>query len=234
MTTTDVIIPPHPAKWSPAVLDVIADRLDDYTIGAAVVPSILDPFAGRDIDRLAATSPGSQFYGIELEPEWAAASDRCQVGDALDLPWGGSTFDALVTSPAYGNRMADAHDAKDTSKRITYRHQLGRMPSDGSSAVLQWGPEYRAFHERAWSEALRVLRGRALVMVNISNHIRDGDEQRVVEFHLNAWLRLGATIEEIVKIPTPRSRFGANHEARVDGERLLVLRAPEKPAGTML
>lgn len=229
-------IPPHPAKWSPAVLDAISEVFAKQTWDGVPhgVPAVLDPFAGPDLDRLADALPGIGLYGVELEPEWAAASERCQVGDALALEWGGSTFHALVTSPTYGNRMADCHEARDDSTRITYRHKLRRMPSEGSSAVLQWGPTYRRFHERAWAEALRVLEGNALVVVNVANHIRDGIEQRVVEFHMNAWLQLGATIEEVVKIATPKMGFGANGDLRTDGERLLVLRAPNKPKGTML
>lgn len=58
------------------------------------------------------------------------------IGDATRLPFDNRMFDAVITSPTYGNRMADHHDAQDGSKRITYRHS-GRHPSRWSAAVLE-------------------------------------------------------------------------------------------------
>ena len=38
---------------------------------------------------------------------------RAYAGDlTLELPWPENTFDAICTSPTYGNRMADHHDAR--------------------------------------------------------------------------------------------------------------------------
>lgn len=224
------VAPSHPAKWSRAVLDTINELWQRYEVPG----QILDPFAGVGLPQLREVVPvDSILIGVEIEEEWAAASGAW-CGSALNLPWTDPMVDALVTSPCYGNRMADCHEAKDDSSRITYRHKLGRMPTEGSAGVLQWGQAYRTFHEQAWAEALRVLKSRALVAVNISNHIRHDVEQRVTEWHLNAWLQLGATIEEVIKVPTPRMGFGANGDKRTDGERLLVLRAPAKPTGSML
>ena len=52
-----------------------------------------------------------------------------------------ATFDMVVTSPTYGNRMADHHNAKDGRRRITYTHNLGRTLTPGNSGAMQWGED---------------------------------------------------------------------------------------------
>lgn len=112
------------------------------------------------------------------------------------------------------------------SRRNTYTHKLGRKPSRGSTAVLQWGYQYRVATERHCIEIARTLKPGSLAVINISNHIRDGVEQRVVEWWLNWWLVRGCTLIEARRVPTQRLGDGANREARVDGEMVLVLRLP--------
>lgn len=210
------------------------------------------------------------------------------MGDATALPeeWTG-LFDVIATSPCYGNRMADNHEARDScagcggtgvtiseegcsdapwtcpncgvactcgvlakeltkhnrrclvcrgqvcpgcggnglSKRYTYRRALGRSPSPGSSATLQWGGFYRTLHHRAWEEAARVLRPQGLLLVNIKNHVRDHAEQRVVEWHEGCLLKVGFAVLDTVRLPAPGLRHGENHEARVEEERIIVARA---------
>src|SRR3990167_7947475 len=153
--------PKHPAKFGDAVLDAAVQLL--YRVHAPGAKTdggpmtILDPFAGvGKVHRL--RDYGFLTIGVEIEPEWADQSPHTVVGDALDLPWPNAHFDAICTSPSYGNRMADHHDAKDGSPRHTYRHYLGRPLSPHNSGAMQWGREYRAFHRRAWAEAARVLK----------------------------------------------------------------------------
>ena len=93
------------------------------------------------------------------------------VGNALALPmeWT-NCFDMVITSPTYGNRMADHHNARDGSKRLTYTHQLGRPLSETNSGRMHWGQDYKDFHVRAWSEVDRVLKppkDRTMVPVTI-------------------------------------------------------------------
>jgi hypothetical protein len=83
---------------------------------------------------------------VELEPEWASQHPRTMVGDARALPLPDATFDMVVTSPTYGNRMTDHHNAKDGSRRITYTHNLGRTLTPGNSGAMQWGEDYRQLH----------------------------------------------------------------------------------------
>jgi hypothetical protein len=130
-----------------------------------------------------------------------------------------------MTSPTYGNRIADHRNAKDGSHRVSYKHTLGRDLTPGNSGAMQWGPAYGELHLLAWPESLRVLPG-GLMVVNVSDHIRKGEVQAVVEWHSHTLLDLGMMAERDEQIETPRMRRGANHQLRVEHEHLLVMRKP--------
>lgn len=209
----------HPAPFSDALLPVFAEVLEGCT-------TILDPFAGTGkIHRL--QEHGFKTTGIELEPEWAELHPDTVVGNALILDYEDGTFDAICTSPTYGNRLADHHNASDPETRRSYTHDLGRTLSEGSSGAMQWGHEYRAFHEDAWDEAVRVLRPGGRFVLNIKDHIRDGKRQRVSMWHLQALEALGLQLADIVPVPTPSMRAGENATARVPGELVIVMEKPE-------
>ena len=165
----------HPARFSDSILDAVRGYLPS---GARV----LDPFAGTGRIHELGTH-GSHTVGVEIEPEWANLHPATIVGNALALPFADASFDAVVTSPCYGNRFADHHNAKDGSRRRSYRHDLGRPLHPANSGQLQWGPAYRAFHERAWAEVRRVLKPDGMFVLNVSNHIRGGVKQPVVQWH---------------------------------------------------
>ncbi len=124
-----------------------------------------------------------------------------------------------------GARRCSACGGTGLSRRYTYRQSLGRMPSDGSAAVMQWGHGYRHLHESAWSEAWRVLRPGGLMLVNVKNHIRADVEQQVVEWHEVALRRAGFTVVDVAAVPAPGIRHGANRGKRVDSEQIIVGRS---------
>lgn len=284
----------HPAKWPRYLLDrlTLYVRAEARALGRPA--RVLDPMAGvgrvHDLPRRIA-----ETVGVELEPEWAACRERTICGDATRLPaeWAES-FDIIMVSPCYGNRVADHHEARDSchgcggtgvsisaegcadapmfcsscgradcprecgvlakemtahnrrcftcrgqvcstcsgsglSKRYTYRHALGRMPSEGSAATMQWteaGGKYRALHRAAWGEARRVLRPGGLMLLNAKNHVRQEAVQRVVEWHKACLGEVGFAVLDDVALDAPGMRHGENRDARVEHERILVARKP--------
>lgn len=211
----------HPAKFSAPILGEVRRLLGKYVPAGA---TLLDPFAG--VGGIHQLNPEYTTVGVELEPEWAKQSPHTIVGNALELDqlFANDFFDAVVTSPCYGNRMADHHNARDTSKRYTYRHMLGRMPTEGSSAVMQWGPAYKRFHNLAWLQVWDVLKPGGIFILNSSDHVRGGQMQQVSLWHKRACTAIGFELLEWTSVRTQRMRNGANARLRVDHEDVLAFR----------
>lgn len=210
----------HPAPFTPALLPVMARLLPSHS------RRILDPFAGTGrVAELRRWLPQAEFYGYEIEPEWAlqacAAGCCCTRGDARFLHYPADTFDAVCTSPTYGNRMADHHAARDNSPRHTYRHVLGRALTPGNSGAMQWGEEYRGLHRAVYWELRRVLRPGGVLVLNVKDHIRGGELQPVTNWHALALLSLGFVCTARVRVSCPGQRHGANGRLRVPYETVL-------------
>jgi hypothetical protein len=210
----------HPAKFSAPILVAITDLLHEFGPEWGLV---LDPFAGVGLVH----SLPYTTVGVEIEPEWAATHpdticyDSCQLSDLFMA----STFDAVVTSPTYGNRMADHFDAKDESKRNTYRHTLGRPLAPNSSGRLQWtNPDYQRLHLRVWEQVRTILKPEGVFVLNVSNHIRNGKEMDVTGWHVDTLISLGFEELKRVEVETRRQKFGANANLRVDHESVIAFR----------
>lgn len=221
----------HPARYSTVLLPVFSRAL------ASAVPvnkageatkhiRVLDPFAGTGRIHLLETMGPYDTVGVEIEPEWANMHERTYVGNALDLQFDNESFDAICTSPTYGNRFADKHNAKDGSVRRSYTHDLGRKLHEDNSGAMQWGQTYRTFHEIAWREALRVLRGGGLFVLNIKDHVRNGERQYVSGWHVTTLCRLGLELQWHCEVNTPGMRNGSNHDKRVGEEQVYVFVKP--------
>jgi hypothetical protein len=250
----NVGLPPahdHPAMFSRELIGPLADTIR----GRA---SVVDPFAGTGrVHVIAEQACVPRSVGIELEAEWAnadlfAGPDRTQiVGDSLDIlpTMGAEYFEAVLTSPAYGNRMADKHEAKDAckackrsgvaghheckfcrgiglSRRNTYRHRLGRVLSANNGGGMQWGQDYRELHRDIWKASVDVLAPGGVFVVNCSNHIRLGELVDVCGWHRDTLIELGLTFERTMEIETRRQRHGANGHIRVAGEIIIICTKP--------
>lgn len=255
MTAVEIEQAKHCAPWSRAVLDEIEQVLAQRRVWEGsrgldpFAGSGLDRLAACD-DRIEWTG-----VEIEPEWACADERIVVGDATRLDELFEARTFTIAATSCTYGNRMADTYDGagtcracdgtgnveppiethdcercdgtgRDKSKRVTYRLALGRMPTPGSTAVMQWGGPYRQMHRLAWRQLHRVMRRDGLVLVNVSDHVRKGRVMEVADWHRDALIATGLRLVDDRRIATPRMRFGANHEARVDHERLLVLRKP--------
>lgn len=204
---------PHPAKFTHIILEKIRPYLRDGQ-------RVLDPFAGTG--QLRHIAPNAILN--EIEPEWAIqCRDNAVIGNALHLPFGNDVFDAIVTSPCYGNRMADHHKAKDESKRITYTHTLGRELHHDNAGTLRWGEAYRTFHRNAWTECDRVLKPGGLFVLNVSDHIRKGVVMPVSDWHYSVLCSMKYFTVDVLRVRTPRMRNGRNRELRVEYEYIFVM-----------
>lgn len=251
----------HPAKFSEPILEAISK-----TLGKVLAPpaKVLDPFAGvgrvHQLGRL-----GYETLGVELEREWAELHPRTLAGDSTNLTgvladsswcqWaaGAGHVDAVVTSPCYGNRMADNYagesrcpdckgEALETAcercegtgtitptKRYTYRIALGRELTAGSAGGLQWGDEYRQLHVRVWRECRLVLRHGGWLLLNISDHYRGGWPQPVTLWHGTTLASMGFQLRSSEPVDTRRNRnTPAKSAKRADVEWLLAFQLDKR------
>jgi len=213
----------HPATFTNSFIPIFAELLSGKEY-------VLDVFGG--VGKLALIKDfGFEGKVIcnEIEKEWVETStypvDEWHIGDSANMEWANSNFfDAICTSPTYGNRMADHHNAKDGSKRITYKHYLGRDLHEENTGKMQWGEAYRLKHTEIYNECLRVLKDDGLMIINVSNHIRKGEIINVVEWHKQTILHLGMLLIDEIKIETPRMGFGKNSKTRVPYESILIFK----------
>jgi hypothetical protein len=210
----------HPAKYTDSFISIFADLLKDRN-------NVLDPFAGTGkLGLIKQCGFSGTIYANEIEPEWINENlydcdlITCQDAELLDYP--PEYFDAIRTSPTYGNRMADHHKAKDGTKRNTYTHCLGRQLSGGNTGKMQWGVEYMEKHKRIYKHLYLLVKPNGLFICNIKNHIRNGKEINVKEFHENALISCGFIKTNEIFVETKGNGFGANSDKRTNGEYILV------------
>ena len=232
----------HPAKFSGVVVTKIREILDLMTADWPDVPVVLDPMGGvggihwlrRNADGTFAQSPCYDTIAVEIEREWANVSATHGPTICRDFfqfewdreRWGGGP-DFICTSPTYGNRCADKHRARDGSVRRSYTHDLGRDLSANNSGGMQWGKDYRKLHRRLWQRCYGMLDSGGHLILNVSDHIRDRKVVPVALWHHDTLLDVGFELVQEHDVATQRMRMGENHEARVDCEKVFVVRKPE-------
>jgi len=203
----------HPARFSKELFPHFVDILGETKL-------ILDPFAGTGRVHMLAEH-GHKTVGVEIEPEWAQLHFGTVIADALQLPHPDNTFDAIVTSPTYGNRFADKHNASDPDRRRSYTFDIGRQLAATNSGGMQWGSDYKKFHSAAWVESVRVLKPAGLFVLNIKDHIRGGRWQDVTAWHLNCLTGLGLRVESVRPVLTKNLRTGSTATIRADSELII-------------
>lgn len=209
----------HPAPYTPGLIPIFAEVLE----GAH---SVLDPFAGTGrIHNL--RDYGYDTTGVELEREWANMAEGTIIGDSTKLTSifpADQYFDAICTSPCYGNRFADAHEARDGSTRRSYTHDIGRKLSPNNAGAMQWGPKYRTLHSKVWEQCLQMLLPGGLFALNIKDHIRKLQRQYVAGWHVSELSRIGFTLQYHIPFVTSGMRHGENYDARVPEEMIYVFK----------
>lgn len=218
----------HPAKFSKGFIEIFYQLLLKHLPSCR---SILDPFAGTGkIGEIKKYGYKGNVIANELEPEWLEPNqfncDYLYFFDAefLALP---QKVDAIITSPTYGNRMADHHIAKDGSERITYTHCLGHQLKEGNTGKMQWGINYKEKHFRIYKHLYGLLNNNGIFILNVSNHIRKGQEIYVAQWHKEVLQNIGFILLEEFSVPTNRMKFGTNRNSRVSNEYIFVFKKME-------
>ena len=209
-----VKLPKHPAKYTDVLLGTFVDMLSECT-------TVLDPFGGTGkVYLINQWLPSLTITAVEIESEWALYSTgkRMVNGDATMLPIKSRIFDAVCTSPTYGNSMASTPRTK---PRISYVDQLGRRLATNNTGGYMWGDMYRELHSKTWAEVSRVLKPDGFIVLNIKNHIKDGKLVDVTGWHVGELQRIGFIEARRVNIPTPGMRRGRNHHLRVGYESVI-------------
>jgi hypothetical protein len=230
----------HPAPFSEPIMDLLKSLIADWE------GPILDPYAG--IGRVHELGR-DDTWGIEIEPEWAMAHDRTLVGDSSKIvATSGDLFCAnwnedpapylprpngIVTSPDYGNRMADQYLGTPEERRLreeegvmprrrSYAISLGRKVSEGSAAKYGFGPEYQELHRRIFTAVTDVCNPGARLALNVSDHFAAYTRIYVTSWWVEMIAALGWNIERMIPVGTRRFRDGANSDLRVDAESIIL------------
>lgn len=223
---------PHPAKYTDDFIPIFAEQVLKYKKDNKPA-IILDPFGGTGkLGLIKKHLPESIVITNEIEKEWADQSysngvDFALVGDSTDLPFSDESLPFIITSPTYGNRMADSHEAKDGSRRNTYTHKLGRRLTDNNSGKMQWGKSYRDLHRSVYKECYRTLEFGGIMIINMKDHIRSGERIHVTDWHKRELMSLGFTHLETIEVEVTGNGFGANAHLRVPYESLIVFKKEE-------
>ena len=190
-------VPPHPATYPVAVLDAFRDLL-----GIHGAHTVLDPFAG--VGTIHDLRPDYETTGVELESEWASAHPDTIIGNSTNLTdFFTHRFDAVCTSPAYGNRLADQYEAFDPQARRTYAIDLGRQLTDGNSGAMHFGrgDAYERLHRQVWQQCWHVLRDDGLLLLNCKDFTRDRRVMPVTGWHVGCLADLGFQAVDLRTIP---------------------------------
>lgn len=214
----------HPAKFTSNQIEQIASAIAEE-FGDDKAIKILDPYAG--VGKVYELQEYGHFVqGIEIELEWARQHPNTVCDDShrwMSLVYRNS-FHAVVTSYVFPNRMTDHHNAKDGSKRHSYKHYLGRDPSKGSSATLGWGKKWRQFHREGFRLMSRVVKKNGLIIIDSKNCYKKGELVMVNEWTIRTLAKMGFPLLQVRPVFTRGLTHGKNYEDRTDRHLIIVVR----------
>lgn len=212
----------HPSRWSPQVLEVISPIISGWGL------PVHDPFAGTG-ERLGSLcdSLGVPFTGCEIEPEFII-DRRVWSGDSRS----GDSYPhwyryCVVTSPVYPNGMTDHFKPRDDSRRITYRQVLASILGHDRPLNLgnmgRYGPRQgKKSAGTYWQLADECIdHWPTQVVVNVSDCIHNREVYPVVEQWEKLLIDHGYYIRA-QRVETPRMRYGANGNLRVESEAVIT------------
>lgn len=216
--TEDTPTREHPARYTPAIIDALGLIIEEHGL------PVFDPFAGTG-ERLGelCDALGVAYSGTDLE-EWPGRDPRVAQGDATDEASYPVGPHLVATSPTYGNGLADHFEARDGSRRYTYRAALGRPLHENNT-----GRYGRRAGLRSWStywslntEAVRLWAALGWpAAVNVKDFIHAGERVPLVDLWALLLENRGYRITRRLEVPCPGIRHGANSAARVDHEVIL-------------
>lgn len=227
----------HPARFSPEVIDAVAEFLiHRWPPDLLAMPILHDPFAGSG-ERLAelAQRCAASYSGTEIEQCLIVASG-ITCGDATNTFTYPTRPYVIFTSPAYPNGMADHFHARDDSVRKTYRKAVAEI--EGQDRELhennqgRWGYRGTRRHGtskrriRYWeiaSKAVACWGSAELVLLNVSDYKHsNGQVEPVVQDWRDLLKSYGWARQTLIPVGTKRMRNGANRDERVDVEMIVV------------
>ena len=209
----------HPATWNDALIAAAVELIDHHTEEPGI---LIDPMAGEGRHYEALADAGWTLILSDIHA-WPHRSSRVVHGDATDIARDDNSIDVLLTSPPFGNRLADKMSTDD-DRRITYADRRGCDTADNDAAGLQWGSAYRSTMQDIWTETARVLRDDGLAVIDIKDHIRRDVRQHVTAWTVDAWQQLGWTVTDIIPVPAIGYRGVRHDRARTDAHSLIALR----------
>jgi hypothetical protein len=210
------ITAPHPCPYTDEILAAIAPILRAWRL------PVHDPFAGegRRLGHLCDWF-GLDFTGTELEPEFIV-DRRVRVGDSTRADTYPAGDYCITTSPGYPNGMADHFNARDGSRRHTYRQALGHPLHENNMGryTVRRGRRAEANYWRIADQSVDHWPARAIV--NVSDFLSSGNVYPLVDRWVALLASHGYRVIDMVQVATPRQRDGANGQLRVDAEAVIV------------
>jgi hypothetical protein len=133
----------------------------------------------------------------------------------------------VVTSPTYPNGVSDHWEPQERSQRYTYRTALGHDldPDNSGRYSIRKGAKALDLYWAIVRSAVQCWADRgANALVNVKDFIHDGDVYKLADEWCDLLRSCGYQVHHRVKIPVKGMRNGANREARLEYEEIIVAR----------